>query len=203
MMSVTYLKTVLTYCADSGTLTWLKRPESHFSNARICNSWNAKHAGKVAGNQKPDGYFRVAVDGVRYQSHRIAWAIYHGEMAPPELVIDHIDQDPSNNRISNLRAVTHQENMRNQPIRKNNSSGVSGVSYSKKEKKWLARINVKGRYARIGAFEDFEDAVSARKQAEIDRGFHCNHGRARDQRELDAEHNRFMSILDMSGKVTL
>lgn len=203
MLSVSYLKSVLSYCAESGTLTWLRRPESHFSSARVCNSWNAKHAGKVAGYLKPDGYYRIAIDGVRYPSHRIAWAIYYGEIVSSDLVIDHIDQDPSNNRISNLRAVTHQENMRNQPIRKNNSSGVTGVSYSKKEKKWIARIDVNGRYARIGSFEDFQSAVKARRQAEADRGFHQNHGRPYEQRELDAEYNAFMMDLDGAGKVTL
>jgi hypothetical protein len=85
--------------------------------------------------------------------------------------IDHIDGNPSNNRISNLRDVSQTINAQNMPLRRDNSTGFFGVT--KHQGKFMVRLS--RRY--VGMFSTFEAAVSARKMAEIDAGYHPNHGR--------------------------
>lgn len=86
-------------------------------------------------------------------------------------VVDHIihpriGENKYDNRKSNLRIVTYSQNMFNRTKNKNNTSGVSGVSYNKKTNKWLVRITVNKKRIYIGSYKDFEDAMLARKDAE-------------------------------------
>jgi hypothetical protein len=74
------------------------------------------------------------------------------------LEIDHINHNRYDNRKLNLRVCTHQQNDCNKPVK--------GYFFSIKENKWIAKIQVKGKNIRIGAFENEEDAKSARKNAE-------------------------------------
>ena len=90
---------------------------------------------------------------------------------------DTIDQDPLNNRWSNLRAVPHSENMRNVSLRKDNTSGVCGVSMNRRSGKWFAQLGVDGKVLNLGTFVHLDDAVMARKKAERQKGFHVNHGK--------------------------
>ena len=76
--------------------------------------------------------------------------------------VDHIDNDKSNNNISNLRWKTHTENCQNRKINKNNTSSVKGVSYDKKNKKWQATISIDGLKIHLGKFTNLEDAKQAR-----------------------------------------
>ena len=80
---------------------------------------------------------------------------------------DHIDRNELNNRKSNLRQCTHEENSRNNKLYKNNSSGITGVHWSKKENKWIARIVINTKLKRVGCFTDKDDAIRARLQAEL------------------------------------
>ena len=93
--------------------------------------------------------------------------------------IDHISHSRSDNRWMNLRLVTNLENQRNASLRLDNSSGVQGVYYNKKAKKWQAQISVNGKQVYLGTFEDIGYAAIARKDAERKYGFHNNHGMAR------------------------
>lgn len=142
---------------------------------KVTNSNRAK-AGSPAGTIRKDGYCRIKACGEFLYAHRIIWLMEYGEW--PELEIDHIDGDPLNNCITNLRSVTHIENMRNVRRQKNNTSKVTGIVWADREKKWSARINIKGKNVSCGYFIDWFDAVCARKSAEIIYGFHANHGRA-------------------------
>ena len=76
--------------------------------------------------------------------------------------VDHIDNDKSNNNISNLRWTTHTENCQNRKINKNNTSSVKGVSYDKTTKKWQANISIDGLQIHLGKFTNLEDAKQAR-----------------------------------------
>lgn len=80
--------------------------------------------------------------------------------------VDHINHDVSDNRKCNLRIVTGKENQWNLGLHKNNSSGVTGVSWDAERNKWRATIDSDGIRHRIGRFDSFEDAVAARKAAE-------------------------------------
>lgn len=81
-------------------------------------------------------------------------------------VVDHIDGDKTNNRFSNLRIVTEQQNAMNKGIQHNNTSGVKGVHKVKRSGKWQARISYKGKRIVLGTFVNFDDAVKARQEAE-------------------------------------
>lgn len=127
-----------------------------------------KKNGKPCGRRAThlDGYTQVGVNGRMLYAHRIIYAIVHGEI--PEGDIDHIDQNPMNNRIENLRDISKSENMHNSKKRKDNSSGFTGVYWNTQRQKWYAQICVDGKNSHLGYFEEFEDAVEARKMAKIE-----------------------------------
>lgn len=136
---------------------------------------NSGKNGEIAGTLRCDGYYSIAVKGSLYLVHRLIWMYEYGCF--PDGFIDHVDGNKSNNHISNLRDVTPEESNRNMPKPKDNTSGVIGVSWSKHANMWLARINHKKKTINLGYFKDFEDAVSARKEAEVNYKYHKNHGR--------------------------
>lgn len=110
-------------------------------------------------------------DGRLLLAHRVAWAIYHG--AWPDRIVDHINHDKLDNRIQNLRLVTNSESARNKPLSPRNKSGVAGVQ--RVGNRWVVTIST----TQLGSFRSFDDAVAARRAAEVEMGFHPNHGRPR------------------------
>lgn len=173
------LRKLLRYEPDTGKLYWLERTPDMFNDCsqgreRYCAIWNTKFAGKEAlAAYEGRGNLHGRIFNRAYKAHRVAWALHQGEWPTHE--IDHINHVPDDNRILNLRCVTGEENSRNLPKRADNSSGVTGVGWHKKALKWRARISV-GTEIHLGLFDVFEDAVAARKEAEIKYGFHQNHG---------------------------
>ena len=85
---------------------------------------------------------------------------------PEDLVIDHINGDTFDNCRNNLRVVSQQENLMNRCMSKRNKSGVSGVCWDKTRDKWLAQIAYKYKKINLGRFDNLEDAIKARKDAE-------------------------------------
>lgn len=81
---------------------------------------------------------------------------------PKGMEADHIDLNRLNNRRSNLRIVTHQQNQCNQPLQRNNTSGVAGVSYYPPRRKYRARIKVCQHDIHLGYYSTFDEAVQAR-----------------------------------------
>lgn len=144
--------------------------------------WRARHRAAIPKNRVagcvsiPSGYRVISVDGVSYREHRLAWLYVYGKW--PNGPMDHINQNQVDNRISNLREATPQENQRNKRLLPNNTSGHVGVSRSDTGKRWIARIGVDDKIIRLGTFDRKEDAVRARKEAERRYGFHKNHGRS-------------------------
>ena len=135
---------------------------------------NQINAGDRAGGINCTGYHIVRFNGKRYLLHRIIFLMHNGYL--PDYV-DHIDNDPLNNRIENLRECTFSENRCNVKKSKNNTSGEKGVVWNKKEKKWVARITKSGVRHYIGRFTDFESARSAIriKRKELHGDFANNH----------------------------
>ncbi|MCK4260726.1 MAG: HNH endonuclease [Halanaerobiales bacterium] len=80
--------------------------------------------------------------------------------------IDHINRKPLDNREKNLRRVTHSQNLQNQSIRFDNTSGYKGVSWSKRSQKWRAYITINNKEKHLGYFTKIEEAVKVREQAE-------------------------------------
>ena len=106
-------------------------------------------------------------------AHRVIWKMVHDE-EPEE--IDHIDGNPSNNRLDNLRAVDRITNLRNMRRSKANTSGVTGVHFRRGY--WIASIHDEGRQVELGYFTNKDEAIRARNIAERDLDYHPNHGRA-------------------------
>ena len=132
--------------------------------------------GAVAGGIQSDGYIRITVNQKHYQAHRLIWLWVYGEW--PDGEIDHINGIRDDNRIDNLRAVTRSENCRNTKQRKDNKSGITGVHWHKKAKKWQARIQTNGKTRNLGLFDCKYRAASIRHfSIEIEGGFTYRHGK--------------------------
>ena len=110
-------------------------------------------------------YLQVTIFKKTYKVHRIIWLILHGSF--PEGYIDHIDGNGLNNSRNNLREATPSQNMMNQRVRSDSSSGVKGVSFDKCRNKWYAYINKSGKRIMLGRFENKAEAINARHIAEI------------------------------------
>jgi len=109
--------------------------------------------GDIAGYLAHEGYIDIGVDGGIYKAHRLIY-FYHNGYFP--LFIDHIDGNRSNNKIQNLRSATISQNAMNQKISTKNSSGVKGVYWHKRDKKWVVQVKVNSKYQSFGYYEDKE-----------------------------------------------
>ncbi|TIN80725.1 HNH endonuclease [Mesorhizobium sp.] len=177
------LQALLTYDPLTGELTWRPRPSTFFENGkgygeRVAASWNNKFAGKPAFNTPTNtGHLKGRLFRTEYLAHRVIWKLVHGE-EPDQ--IDHDNGDGANNRLKNLKSVPHVENQHNMKRSIRNKSGVVGVCWVSKERRWLASIHVGRKNIALGYFKDFGGAVSARLDAEREHGFNENHGRSVD-----------------------
>ena len=106
------------------------------------------------------GHLSISVDGKGYMAHRLAWLYVHGEW--PKGEIDHIDSNPANNAMSNLRDGTRAQNMQNliKP-RSNNKSGYLGVRWCTQMRAWQARIGKNSVYHNLGYFSTADEASAA------------------------------------------
>jgi hypothetical protein len=105
----------------------------------------------------------------------VAFAIYYGRW--PDGQLDHINGDRRDNRIANLREVSNAENSRNAGRRRDNTSGVVGVSStSSRLNPWRAYIKIGDRVRHLGRFPSIKTAADARRAAERQHGYHENHG---------------------------
>ena len=146
------LRSILHYSPETGIFTWKVRTS------------NGVKAGDVAGCSSGGGYLRITVLSRLYQAHRLAWLYVYGEW--PKGQIDHINRIRTDNRIANLREVSHKQNLQNAGKYSHNTSGHSGVVWNKRASKWLARIAHNQKQIHLGCFNTIEEAIAARKAAE-------------------------------------
>ena len=158
-----YLRQRLDYNQETGVFLWRARPTEHFLDAAHCGTWNTRYAGKVAGFIHAEGYRQISIDDLKFMAHRIAWLLVRGKPIPRQ--IDHIDGDPMNNRIANLRAATHAENAANSGTRMNNTSGAKGVHFDRHRGKFEAHITHHYKLYHLGRFDTLEQAIAARREA--------------------------------------
>lgn len=125
-----------------------------------CNNNNQLKPGDMAGCIKKDGYGQIQINNKRYLTHRIVYYLSTG-VDPMEYEVDHIDQNPSNNCITNLRLATRSNNMNNTSKRSDNKSGIKGVTWNKQINKWRAQIRINGKYKYLGYFTNIDDAAAA------------------------------------------
>lgn len=142
------LSKYLKYDPNSGIITWIKRPSKRVK------------IGQIAGYKRADGYIVIKLLGKHYYAHRVAWELYNGTEPPKH--IDHIDGDPSNNKIKNLKLASQRENCQNYKIhRKGKPVGANYVQKYKKYKKYRSRIRVNGVQHNLGYFDTEQEAHSA------------------------------------------
>jgi hypothetical protein len=147
-----WLKEHLSYNQETGTFTWIKSPGGNIVKGMKTGCKNGKN------------YLLIGVKGKCYSAHRLAWLLAYGTW--PENEIDHINKDPSDNRLVNLRLATRNQNNQNRKQFSNNSSGHTGVRWHERDKRWHAYIGINKKIIFLGGYKIIEDAISARKKAE-------------------------------------
>lgn len=151
MITSEELRQVLSYDKNTGVFIWSK------------NMGGFAKAGSIAGATDSKGYRQIRVKKKLYLAHRLAWLYVHGKF--PDLHLDHIDRNPQNNAISNLRECSRFENHQNMSLRRNSTSGFTGVCYEARFKKWTAHISFNGKTIVVGRFKTKELAIEARIKA--------------------------------------
>lgn len=144
------LRQLIDYDEDTGLL--VAKVETH-------GRWKA---GRAMGTRMTNGYISVTVDSCRFLAHRVAWAIKHGSW--PTDQIDHINGDRSDNRLSNLRSATNQQNSSNKTKHARNKSGHIGVHWREDAKKWRASIMIRGKRKYLGYFDTKDEAAKAYRE---------------------------------------
>lgn len=152
-ISQPYLKSILSYNAETGHFRWKIVSKIHL-------------LGERAGSLYPNGYRHIQVDGVAHREARLAWIYMTGE--DPGDYVDHENTVKDNNSWANLRLATNSQNQANRGNPVNNTSGVKGVSWNGTRQKWCAAITVNGVARNLGRYRNFADAVEARRVAAIE-----------------------------------
>jgi hypothetical protein len=165
---------------ETGRLFWKSRTIDQFEHLRPnlrlrqLARWESMFAGREAFTADHNGYRRTKVLGRNIYAHHVVFALVHGRW--PD-AIDHDNRDRGDNRPSNLIERSHADNMKNQAIRSNNKSGTSGVYWNARQKCWVSRVNHAGSRIYLGKFDDLDAAAAARRKAEVEYGYHPNHGK--------------------------
>ena len=162
MLSVEYLRSRLRYDASTGDLIWLPLADAP-------PQWGAKHANKIAGTLRRDGYTQIRLQRRTFKAHRIVWALNKGTWPSAEL--DHANGNRRDNRIENLREASRHQNMQNSvaPI---NKIGIVGVY--RNHSGFSASYHANGRRVYLGIFTTAEAAGAAyRKYAAQAHGEFC------------------------------
>ena len=163
-------KDFLSYDASTGLLSWKVNRQGHVKKGDI--------AGTVFNNGSGKSYRSIKFKGSHYLVHRVCWLLHYKES--PLDCIDHINGNGLDNRIENLRSVTRSQNQRNMKVSSKSKTGVMGVSWDKRSKRWCARVKGSDKKTKhLGYFKDFFEAVCVRKSAELTNNYHYNHGQDR------------------------
>ena len=118
--------------------------------------------GNIAGFTSDKGYRNVLINGKQYGIHRIIYLIHYGFMPS---IVDHIDNNPLNNKIENLREANKTKNNLNAKKRKDNTSGFKNVNWHSQKKKWQVRLCINKKSTSFGLFKDLELADLVAQEA--------------------------------------
>ena len=164
MLTQNRLKHLLSYCPSSGEFA-----------CAISGSGRGK-IGEIAGTIGHKGYRAIKIDGKSYQAHRLVWLYVHGKF--PRDQIDHINGIRDDNRLENLRDANSADNARNRKVPVTSKSGIMGVSWRKRDKCWVAQMQVADKNMHLGQSKDLSLVIWYREMAEQRFGFHQNNGRS-------------------------
>ena len=139
------LKNELTYCRTTGKFFW-KYPGK-----------GRRKSGESGCYRKVRKYVSIRFNNKEYRAHKLAWFYVYGEW--PSHEIDHINGDPWDNRIINLRLATREENARNRKTHRNSVTGYKGVFENKRDGGYRAYIRVQGKSKFLGNFDSAEMAA--------------------------------------------
>lgn len=117
-----------------------------------------------AGTPHNQGYREVNIDGVRFLVHHVVFAMANAKW--PENEIDHINRVKDDNRPNNLREATRVQNLHNTWAKNRNTSGHKGVSWCKRDKKWLVQISINGKQKNLGRYADIDVAILVATEAQ-------------------------------------
>lgn len=163
MVTQQELKKWLHYSPIVGTFEWIRK-------GRRIQLYSL--AGAV---DHKSGYVTIGFKGKIYRAHTLAWLYMTGEW--PSMDIDHRDGDKTNNAFANLRLATKSQNSWNARTVCTSSTGIKGVLYDKKIKKWRAVLSAYGKKVHVGLFKTAEEAAEAvRVRREELHGEFANHG---------------------------
>lgn len=150
MITLSRLLELVRYNRKEGTLTWTEQASQ-------------KVRGKQVGSLDEAGYVVTTIDSEPVKVHQLIWFIEYGVW--PTTMLDHKDRDKQNNRWQNLRESNSLQNALNTDIRRDNTSGVKGVTWNRRANKWQAQINRSGKCYYLGVFESLEEAKAVRETA--------------------------------------
>lgn len=140
MVTQQQLKKLLHYDPETGKFTWLESKRGRRPLSRRV-------------------YSSLRIDGRQYLTHRLAWIYVNGDI-PDGIEVDHINGDPADNRIANLRLATRAQNHANRRLSNTNKAGLKGV-HTTKHGRCAARINHMGKRYWLGRFDTAEEAHAA------------------------------------------
>lgn len=121
--------------------------------------------GSVVGTKNNKGHLICRVKYKIYYVHRIVWMLHY--RSEPPAIIDHINGDGCDNRISNLRPASLSQNMANSGANKATSSNLKGAHWSNSAQRWRSSINRNGKIVHLGWFGTKEEAAEAYKAASV------------------------------------
>jgi hypothetical protein len=153
-----FLREWLDYDPQTGAFTWKKAAPRGRS-----------YVGQIAGCYNRFGYLRIGLTGFgQIMAHRLAWIYVYGPTIGGG-EIDHIDGNPSNNAIANLRLATSRQQKQNKRVQSNNRIGLKGAYYHAchKGKKWRSQIKVGNTLFFLGYFHTAEEAHAAYGEAAL------------------------------------
>jgi len=148
------LRERLDYNPETGELSWKKHR-------------HPKRVGTIATCKTREGYHCLKINRERYYAHRVIWRLHTGENLPEGMVIDHINHDPSDNRISNLRLVTLSENTYNTTQNNvlNPDTSLKGINQTEGNR-WKVQIRHGGKTLYLGTYDTLPEAIAARTGGE-------------------------------------
>jgi hypothetical protein len=146
---------------EDGRVYWLHRPLNHFKNLHGQHIWIAQNAGREAGRlfrHRGGARWAIKINGRNVFRYQVVWALHYGHW--PKM-LDHINRNPLDDRIANLRLCTKQGNAANSVRKKKGQSGYKGAYWNKRLNKWVARITPNGHNRHLGVFTDPAEAHKA------------------------------------------